>query len=228
DGFPRRSSLAVDVGGVRTNFRMPDVYSFGLGGGSIVTEEGDSVRVGPESVGYRLTREAWTFGGDTLTATDIAVAAGWADIGERCRVASVDPDLIEAASRRIREMISAGSDRMKTQAGDVDLVVVGGGSILVTEVDGAGELIRPDHYEAANAVGAAIAQISGEVDRVFALEAMTRDEAVEAAKRKATERAITAGADPETIEIVDVADIPLAYLPGNATRIRAKAVGDLR
>src|SRR5690606_19538608 len=27
DGFPRRSSLAVDVGGVRTNFRMPDVYS---------------------------------------------------------------------------------------------------------------------------------------------------------------------------------------------------------
>src|SRR5690606_7091816 len=69
DGFPRRSSLAVDVGGVRTTFRMPDVYSFGLGGGSIVTEEGDSVRVGPESVGYRLTREAWTFGGDTLTAT---------------------------------------------------------------------------------------------------------------------------------------------------------------
>lgn len=228
DGFPRRSSLAVDVGGVRTNFRMPDVYSFGLGGGSIVTEEGDSVRVGPESVGYRLTREAWTFGGDTLTATDIAVAAGWADIGERCRVASVDPDLIEAASRRIREMISAGVDRMKTQAGDVDLIVVGGGSILVTEVDGVGELIRPDHYEAANAVGAAIAQISGEVDRVFALEAMTRDEAVEAAKRKATERAITAGADPGTIEIVDVEDIPLAYLPGNATRIRAKAVGDLR
>ena len=36
-GFPREASVAVDIGGVRTNFRMPDVYSFGLGGGSLVT-----------------------------------------------------------------------------------------------------------------------------------------------------------------------------------------------
>ena len=35
-GFPREASVAVDIGGVRTNFRMPDVYSFGLGGGSHV------------------------------------------------------------------------------------------------------------------------------------------------------------------------------------------------
>ncbi|MEZ4717991.1 MAG: hydantoinase/oxoprolinase family protein [Caldilineaceae bacterium] len=35
-GFPREASAAVRVGGVRTNFRMPDVYSFGLGGGSHV------------------------------------------------------------------------------------------------------------------------------------------------------------------------------------------------
>ncbi len=75
DGFPRRSSLAVDIGGVRTNFRMPDVYSFGLGGGSIVTvDDDDAVLVGPQSVGHRITREAWVFGGDTLTATDIAVS----------------------------------------------------------------------------------------------------------------------------------------------------------
>jgi N-methylhydantoinase A/oxoprolinase/acetone carboxylase beta subunit len=32
-GFPREASIAVEIGGVRTNFRMPDVYSFGLGGG---------------------------------------------------------------------------------------------------------------------------------------------------------------------------------------------------
>jgi N-methylhydantoinase A/oxoprolinase/acetone carboxylase beta subunit len=57
---------------------------------------------------------------------------------------------------------------------------------------------------------------------------MSRDEAVATAKAEAMERAIAAGADPATVEIVDVEDIPLAYLPGNATRIRAKAVGDLR
>jgi hypothetical protein len=88
-------------------------------------------------------------------------------------------------------------------------------------------MVKPDHFEAANAVGAAIAQISGEVDRVYALASMSRDDAVADAKAEATAKAIDAGADPATIQIVDVEDVPLAYLPGNATRIRVKAVGDL-
>ncbi|MEZ4571318.1 MAG: hydantoinase/oxoprolinase family protein [Thermomicrobiales bacterium] len=33
-GFPRESSIAVDIGGVRTNFRMPDLISIALGGGT--------------------------------------------------------------------------------------------------------------------------------------------------------------------------------------------------
>ena len=62
DGFPRESSLAVDVGGVRTNFRMPDIVSIGVGGGSLVREQPDgSVTVGPDSVGYRITQEALVF-----------------------------------------------------------------------------------------------------------------------------------------------------------------------
>jgi hypothetical protein len=88
-------------------------------------------------------------------------------------------------------------------------------------------MVKPPHFEAANAVGAAIAQISGEVDRVYALEGTTRDQAVDAAKAEASTRAAAAGADPATVQIVDVEDVPLAYLPGNATRIRVKAVGDL-
>jgi len=79
----------------------------------------------------------------------------------------------------------------------------------------------------ANAVGAAIAQVSGEVDRVYSLAEMGRDEALADAKAKATEAAIAAGAHPDGIEIVDVEDVPLAYLPVNATRVRVKAVGDL-
>lgn len=34
--FPRESSAAAVIGGVRTNFRMPDIISIGLGGGSII------------------------------------------------------------------------------------------------------------------------------------------------------------------------------------------------
>src|SRR5205814_7429398 len=51
-GFPREASFEVSVGGVRTNFRMPDVVSVGLGGGSIVADGGRTV--GPRSVGYAL------------------------------------------------------------------------------------------------------------------------------------------------------------------------------
>ncbi|MEL7029970.1 MAG: hydantoinase/oxoprolinase family protein, partial [Pseudomonadota bacterium] len=78
NGFPRESSIQVDIGGVRTNFRMPDILAIGLGGGSVVQFEGDRPKIGPLSVGYRIEKEALVFGGKTLTATDIAVAAGYA------------------------------------------------------------------------------------------------------------------------------------------------------
>ncbi len=226
-GFPREASVAVDVGGVRTNFRMPDVTSIGLGGGSLVKE--DPLTVGPQSVGYRLTEKALVFGGDTLTTTDIAVAAGVAEIGDRALVANLDGALVRAALARIQAMAEEVVDRMKTSAEPVPVIVVGGGSILIASpIQGTSQMVKPDHFEAANAVGAAIAQISGEVDRVYALVCLTREQALEEAKGEASERAVAAGADPGTIQIVDVEDVPLAYLPGNATRIRVKAVGDLR
>lgn len=226
NGFPREASVAVDIGGVRTNFRMPDVFSFGLGGGSIIRQ--DPLRVGPQSVGYRLTRDALIFGGDTPTTSDIAVAAGVAEFGDPSKVAGLDKQLVHDAIDLIQSMAETAVDRMKTSAADVPVIVVGGGSVLISRpIAGASQMVKPEHFEAANAVGAAIAQISGEVDRVFALENLTRTQALDEAKAEATARAIEAGADPKTIAIVDVEDVPLAYLPGNATRIRVKAVGDL-
>lgn len=50
---------------------------------------------------------------------------------------------------------------------------------------------------------------------------------MEQAKEIAMSEAISAGADPQTLVIVDIEDVPLAYMPGNATRIRVKAAGDL-
>jgi N-methylhydantoinase A/oxoprolinase/acetone carboxylase beta subunit len=143
-------------------------------------------------------------------------------------VRGIDPALVVAAMDRIQEMTETAVDRMKTSAEPIPVIVVGGGSILIAKpVAGASEMVKPNHFEAANAVGAAIAQISGEIDRVYALASMSRDDAVADAKAEATAKAVAAGADPATIQIVDVEDVPLAYLPGNATRIRVKAVGDL-
>ena len=42
-----------------------------------------ALTIGPASVGYRLTEQALVFGGDVLTVTDVAVAAGLIDLGDR-------------------------------------------------------------------------------------------------------------------------------------------------
>jgi hypothetical protein len=88
-------------------------------------------------------------------------------------------------------------------------------------------MVKPEHFPVANAIGAAIAQVGGETDRVFAMAELSRDDALAQAREEATEKAISAGADEKTITIVDVEEVPLAYLPSNAVRIRVKAVGDL-
>jgi N-methylhydantoinase A/oxoprolinase/acetone carboxylase beta subunit len=226
-GFPRESSVAIQIGGVRTNFRMPDVLSFGLGGGSLVRRNG-SVRIGPDSVGYELTTMGLVFGGDTLTTTDIAVAADQVELGDRTRVADLDSRLVAQAVDEIHRMVDVAVDRMKTSAAPIPVILVGGGTILISRpIHGASEVLKPDHFPVANAIGAAIAQVGGETDRVFSLEKMSRDEALAEARREASAKAVDAGADPETIQVVDVEEVPLTYLPSNAVRVRVKAVGDL-
>ncbi|GIT52226.1 MAG: hypothetical protein Ct9H300mP15_24390 [Gemmatimonadota bacterium] len=42
----------------------------------------------------------------------------------------------------------------------------------------------------------------------------------------ARDRAIEAGAERENLRVVDVEDLPLAYLPGDARRVRVKVVGE--
>lgn len=225
DGFPRESSVAVEIGEVKTNFRMPDLIALGIGGGSHVDTE-SAVTVGPESVGYRLTEEALSFGGDTLTATDIEVAAGTVDIGTDRP--DIDEATVTAAREFIRAEVEQAVDRMKTSPEPVPVVVVGGGSILVPDsIEGAEEVYKPDHYEVANAVGVAIAQVSGEVDRIYSLDEQSRDEAMNDAKTKATRKAFKAGADEDSVEIIDIEEVPLSYLPGNAVRIKVKAAGEL-
>lgn len=223
-GFPREANSVVEVGGVRTLFRMPDLLSFGLGGGSLVRDE--PLAIGPRSVGYQLTERALVFGGSELTATDVAVAAGLLDLGDRRRVASLPAGWVRACLERVHAMIEEGVDRMKTDAGAVPLVAVGGASCLVPEkLEGISEVVRVPHQAVANAVGAAIAQVSGEVDQIF--QGLSREAAIAEARRLAEAKAVRAGADPATLQVVEVEDLPLAYLPGNSLRTRVRVVGDI-
>lgn len=226
DGFPRESAVAVEIGGVKTNFRMPDLISVGLGGGSIVHEKSDAVQIGPDSVGYELTSKARSFGGDVTTATDVAIELGQASFGETDP--NLDDKLVASATEVMTERVEQTIDEMKTNAGAVPVAIVGGGSILLpSELEGTSYVNKPKNHEVTNAIGAAIAQVSGHVDQVFSLDEQPREDVIEEAKSLARQDAIEAGADPDTVEIIDLEEIPLSYLPGNAVRLHIQAAGDL-
>lgn len=226
NGFPRQSAEASDIGGIRTNFRMPDVLSFGLGGGTLVDIDGASVRIGPESVGHRIHSEALAFGGTKTTVTDIALASGNASIPGVAEP-SIDPTVRDAALDRVRAMIEEAIDRMKPSADAVPVVLVGGGSIVAPDnLDGVSEVIRPEHFGAANAVGAALADVAGQVEKLYRVENGPADALADAAQ-EAHDRAIMAGAAAKTVEVVELEELPLAYMEENTVMIRARAVGQL-
>ena len=225
-GFPRESAVAIEVASVRTNFRTPDMVSIALGGGSIVERE--PWKIGPESVGYRLTDEGLAFGGKTLTTTDVAVAYGRAKLGDWRQLAGLERAIVERGIAEIEAHVETAVDRVKIRQEDVPVVLVGGGSILLgSSLAGASSLLRPEHAEVANAIGAAIAQIGGQVERVYSLDSGSREEAIADCTAAAMEQAVAAGADPASVEVVDVEEVPLTYVPSNATRVRVKAVGDI-
>ena len=231
NGFPRESAQGVEIGGVRTNFRMPDLVTIALGGGTVVSRRPRrrphraAQRRLPDPSRKRCLRR------DTPTLTDAAVLAGRADIGGAARGAdraSRHRRMLAEALARADAMLAEAIDRVKTSKEDRPLIAVGGGSILVPDrIPGVSEIVRPEHFDAANAVGAAIASVSGQVDRIFHLGPDGRQAVLDEAQDEARERAVAAGADPETVQIIEVDEIPLAYLTSPAVRIRVKAAGTL-
>jgi hypothetical protein len=143
-------------------------------------------------------------------------------------VRHLDKKFVAAAVDEIHRLAEETLDRMKTSAKDARVILVGGGSVLIhRDLSGVAELTVPRQAGVANAIGAAIAQVSGEVDRIFSYEKLGRDGALEEARTEAIDGAVAAGAAAKTVHVVEVEELPLQYLPGGAVRIRVKAVGDL-
>lgn len=227
DGFPMESARPVSIGGVRTNFRMPDMLSIGLGGGSRI-HHGPSTTVGPDSVGYRLTEDAIAFGGSTLTATDVAVALGRCKLGDAKLTRSIPREMLKIVDGIVHETIAEGIDKVRVTPEPLPVVLVGGGSVLLkNRLRGVSQVIRPDHFDVANAIGVAIAEIGADVDTIFTYDTVSRQEGIERASQMAVNRAVESGADRKSTRIANVEEIPLTYLPGNAVRVRVKACGTL-
>lgn len=230
NGFPRESSIAVTIGGVRTNFRMPDVVTIGLGGGSIVRQKEDgTITVGPDSVGYEITKKALIFGGDVMTATDIAVRLGMFELGDMDKVSYISMEFAAQAMAVIKTMTEEAIDAMKISSADIDVILVGGGSIIIPEnLSGAASVQKPMFFGTANAIGSAISKVSGTYEKLIDYNQISRETALENAKNEAIDMAVKAGAVRETVEIIDMEDVPLAYYAGNTNRVKIKAAGDLK
>ena len=226
-GFPRESAVPVDIGGIRTNFRMPDLLAIALGGGTVVDSGGDELRVGPESVGHRLDKDALCFGGPTMTLSDAAVRSGRASFGTH-EPAAVAAALASEVLGVVDARLADGIDRMKLSRSPHPVIAVGGGSVLVPEqIEGASEVVRPENFDVANAIGAAIASVSAEIDRLFALDGTSRDAVIEQAKADAIDSAIALGAASDATEVIALEELTMAYMTDSLLRLRIKAAGPL-
>jgi N-methylhydantoinase A/oxoprolinase/acetone carboxylase beta subunit len=196
NGYPRLSQTFTDLAGVKINLDMPSVESIGLGGGSIVRviekpSLSPQVTVGPDSVGYALTSEALSFGGQTPTATDIAISTFSCDVNTPAlsigdpSLINLSPTLVAAAQQRIKYLFESLIDRIKLSADDCTVILVGGGAILCPpQLRGVGRIIRSEYAGVANAIGAALAKIYGSA------EAFVDAEHVETGTFKVTQAAI--------------------------------------
>lgn len=224
NNFPRRSVGSTDLSGVSLNFAMPDVISIALGGGSHVSVQQD-VRIGPQSVGHRLKHDSQSFGGKYLTFTDIAIRLG-VPIPESQPSTQVTENEAQSVMDEAIKRIERNITIMQADKPDLPILLVGGGASLLTRQVLGERSLLPEHADAANAYGAALAQISGTVDIVLSLE--NREIALEEVRSQAIGLAVKNGACPQSTQIIDIQIMPYHYVPGKQARVVAMAAGHRR
>lgn len=213
---------------MRTNFAVSDLRSIGVGGGSVVQlNESQKVTVGPRSVGKDLTRQARVFGGSTLTTTDILVASGLEGLGDSSLVSDIPSSVVGQVKDKINLLLSTVLDEMKTTEAEVPVILVGGGSILCSnKLQGVSDIIRPPFAQVANAVGAAMARVSGVSDAIVHIsDDKSEEEAVRRVREQAISQARQNGADNP--EVVEETILPVPYVSTRSLHINVRAVGRL-
>lgn len=234
--FPRESTQAAQIGGVLTNFRMPDVVAVGIGGGTIVRFSDGVCSLGPDSVGYRLLTEGLAFGGTTLTLSDVMLCEGEVSIPNAMAVSELKKsietttglaylDVVKRVKANIKDRIEDLVDKLKTDADNIPVIACGGGAFLLPKaIEGASKVLFPEHREVANAFGASIAQVSEEAEIVINTLQQKETDAMEQLIAKTRDRLIHNGASPDSVKIITKESIPLAYLP-NAVKLKVKLCG---
>lgn len=218
-GFVRRSFANANIGGIALNFAMPDVLSVGIGGGSIIQEDG---AVGPQSIGARTLTESCAFGGSVPTLTDVAVALGRVQIvGADPDRVSLSPEICQRIVDKTQQRVWSLAERMRGPRIDLPVVAVGGGAQLGL-LKG---VIVPEFAGVANAYGAALAEKSVTLDVTVSLD--RRDETLMRVEEEVIGLAVLSGANKALTRIVYKDVIPYHYMAGNRARLIMTAAGPL-
>lgn len=224
-GYPKQSAAFVRIAGVKTNLSIPQIHNIALGGGSIVRRRPGGTTVGPDSVGAGELTQSLAVGGSIFTAADLTKITT-----ERLLELGISTETSNDARQKVKEMIERAVEFARTKPIDATVILVGGGSFILPDAEqlkGVGTLIRPKYYEVANAVGAAIARVSGRIDRLVAPKQQSVDILVEEGKQEAIRLCCEAGGRADTAEIVDLEIIPEPYIFDGSFRLVVRAVSDV-
>ncbi|KAI0505574.1 hypothetical protein F5B22DRAFT_651639 [Xylaria bambusicola] len=225
-GFPRQQAAYSDLGGIRMNFSCPDVKSIGVGGGSII-RDGEACTIGPDSVGYNITKDALVFGGTILTATDCAVLSDKnLEIGKReLAKGAINAEGLKKFKSVIKHRLEKLIDTMKTSPDNLTVLLVGGAVIAPDQLKGASRVLKPKWSGVANAIGAAITRVGVVLDTVVSTESKSTSELLEEICKDAIMKAVVIGASKSTAKIVEMDTFPLPYI-SNKSRFIVRAAGN--
>jgi N-methylhydantoinase A/oxoprolinase/acetone carboxylase beta subunit len=175
---------------------------------------------------------ARSFGGDELTLTDVALKTGnmqWQSDYLLTDNIGITLQQAQAIYQQMVLDVEEGIDKMKTSAASVPVIMVGGGSALFPDnFEGVSQVVRPEHFEVANAIGVALGEISGQLDKIVPIESTSREKVLSTLEEQAKQFAIAAGACRENVSIIERSEIPLSYLQGNMVHVKIKAAGHIK
>ena len=130
--------------------------------------------------------------------------------------------MVERATQRIHRMIDEAIDKMRPSEAPVPVILVGGGAILVSrELATASSVIVPDHAGVANAIGAAIAQVGGEVEQLVSFGKHGRDRVLADMTREAQAKR-SPQAPSRRRFVCWTSKRPVSYMDDDAARIRVR------
>jgi hypothetical protein len=131
--------------------------------------------------------------------------------------------------RELRVIEASGPSRTaaieRAVSGSAAPVVLVRDALRLSDGALAGRVLRPADAEYAAAIGAAVGEAAGSIDRIFWLGERIRAEVIAEARQLAEQSAVRAGADPRRLRVGAVHETLMTYVPASCIAMRVRAVG---